>query len=131
MLHNEARRLLIDAYKRSHNAKEVAANFSVHPSTVYRLYQQMEKTGSIDTRTYMRGRKPALSKEDIEKIDNIIKNQPDITIREIKNRLSLSVSDETVRKAAIHLGYRYKKKTIHASERSRLRCGRTEKSMGG
>ena len=91
----------------------------------------MEETGSIDTRTYMRGRKPALSKEDIEKIDNTIKDHPDITIREIKTSLSLTVSEETVRKAVISLGYRYKKKTIHASERSRLRCGRTAKSVGG
>lgn len=37
MLHNEARKLLIEAWNKTHNATEMAECFSVNPSTVYRL----------------------------------------------------------------------------------------------
>lgn len=122
MLHNEARKLLIDAWDKTHNAKEVAECFSVDTSTVYRLEKRMRETGSVDTRVSQRGRKPALSQADIQDIDQMIQAQPDITIHELREKLQLSVSDETVRKAVLKLGYVYKKKSLHASEQERLRC---------
>ena len=69
MLHNEARKLLLKALETTHNAKEVAECFSVHLSTVYRLKKQMDETGSVETRTNLRGRKPVLSAEDLSRID--------------------------------------------------------------
>ena len=82
----------------------------------------MKKTGSVDLRTSQRGRKPGLTQEDLHKIDQLIIEQPDITIDEIIEKRGLSVSNETVRKAVIGLGYVYKKKSIYAAERERLRC---------
>ena len=46
MLHDEARKLLIEAWNKTHNAKEIAECFSVNTSTVYRLEKQMRETGS-------------------------------------------------------------------------------------
>ena len=43
MLHNEARKLLIEAWNRTHNAKEVAECFGVNTSTVYRLVKRMRE----------------------------------------------------------------------------------------
>ena len=83
MLHNEARKLLIEAWNKTHNAKEIAECFSVNTSTVYRLEKRMRETGSVKTRTSQRGRKPALSQNDIQNIDRLIQQQPDITINEI------------------------------------------------
>ena len=83
MLHNEARKLLIQALEKTHNAREVAENFSVNRGTVYRLKRQLEETGFIQTRTYLRGRKSALSREDIRNIEQLLKEKPDITIAEI------------------------------------------------
>ncbi|WP_435645198.1 winged helix-turn-helix domain-containing protein [Butyricicoccus porcorum] len=51
MLHNEARKLLIEAWNKTHNAKEVAECFGVNTSTVYRLVKRMRETGSVETRT--------------------------------------------------------------------------------
>ena len=58
--------------------------------------------------------KSALSQNDIRNIDQLIQQQPDITIHEIMEKLQLHVSDETVRKAILKLGYVYKKKSLHA-----------------
>lgn len=49
MLHNEARKLLIEAWNRTHNAKEVAECFGVNTSTVYRLVKRM-RVGKADER---------------------------------------------------------------------------------
>ena len=126
MLHNEARKLLIEAWNKTHNAKEIAECFSVNTS-VYRLEKRMRETGSVETRTSQRGRKPALSQNDIQNIDRLIQQQPDITINEVLEKLQLHVSDETVRKAILKLGYVYKKKSLHASEQERPLCpGQTE-----
>ena len=48
--------------------------------------------------------------------------QPTITIHEIREGLQLPVSDETVRRAVVKMGYVYKKKSLHASEQERPRC---------
>ena len=130
MLHNEARKLLIEAWNKTHNAKEIAECYSVNTSTVYRLKKRMRETGSVETRVSQRGRKQALKQTDIENIDNLIKSQPDITIHEINEKLQLSVSDETVRKAVLKLGYVYKKKSLHASEQERPRCQSQKETMG-
>ena len=130
MLHNEARKLLIEAWNKTHNAKEIAECYSVNTSTVYRLEKRMRETGSVETRVSQRGRKQAIKQTDIENIDNLIKSQPDITIHEINEKLQLSVSDETVRKAVLKLGYVYKKKSLHASEQERPRCQSQKETMG-
>ena len=122
MLHNETRKLLIDAWNKTHNVREVAECFSVNTSTVYRLEKRMRETGSVETRLSLRGRKPGLSQTDLQNIDRIIQEPPDITIHEIREGLRLQVSDETVRKAVLKLGYVYKKKSLHASEQGRPRC---------
>ena len=65
MLHNEERRLIIQALNGHIPVKEIAECFSVNTSTIYRLRKQMEMTGSVETRTSLRGRKPVLSNDDI------------------------------------------------------------------
>ena len=51
MLHNEARKLVLEAWDKTHNAKEIAKYFSVNESTVYRLVEERARTGSYETRT--------------------------------------------------------------------------------
>lgn len=45
MLHNEARKLMAEAYERTHNTKEAAKYYSVDVSTVYRLARQKKRQG--------------------------------------------------------------------------------------
>ena len=122
MLHNESRELLVEAYEKTHNAKEVAECYSVDESTVYRLERQKKATGSVELRTHLRGRKPSLSEETLSEISKAIQERPDITIDEIIEKLDLHVTNETVRKAVIKMGFVRKKKSLHATERERSRC---------
>lgn len=129
MLHNEARNLLVEAYEKTHDAKGIAIAYGVSVPTVYRLAEQKAKTGSVDLRVRERGRKRVLSQEDLGKIAKAIEEQPDITLAEIVDKLNLPVGIETVRRRIQAMGYRRKKKMIHASEQERPRCAGKERTM--
>lgn len=122
MLHNESRNLLVQAFEKNHNAEQTAQDFGVTKWTVYRLRKQMQRTGSVNLRVNQRGRKAKLTEADKKAIDTVVQKQPDITLHEIKETLRLNVCEETIRKAVLQLGYRVKKKSIHASEQERPRC---------
>ncbi len=131
MLHNEARELLVEGYKKTGDAKAIAAAYSVSESTVYRLAKQKRETGSVALRTSQRGRKPSLTAEDKENIRKSLDENPDSTVHEIIDRQGLGVSYSTVERAINAMGYTLKKKTLHASERDRLRCGGKEETVEG
>lgn len=75
MLHNEARKLVLESWDKTHNAEEIAKYFSVNKSTVYRLVERRDRTGSYETRTNLRGRKPALSeRNNVMRSSNLYRN---------------------------------------------------------
>ena len=129
MLHNEGRKLAVEAYEKSHNQKMVASNYSVSRYTIYRLMKRYRETGSYELRTDKCGRKSILTDKNLSDIDALIKQTSDITIKEIKEKLSLSVCTVTISCAIRKLGYVYKKKSLHATEQERPRCGCYEKKL--
>lgn len=131
MLHNETRELLVKGYEKSGDVKGIAAAYSVSERSVYRLAQQKRETGSVALRTSQRGRKPSLTEDDKEKIRQSMDEKPDSTVREILEELKLAVSPSTVERAIKAMGYTLKKKSLHASERERLRCGGKEETVEG
>ena len=68
MLSNEERNRLVETYKKFPDAIKVAEIYSVSPSSAYRLVRRMKDTGSVALKVGVRGRKPSLSPEDVEKI---------------------------------------------------------------
>lgn len=129
MLEKQTRELLVKAYEKSHNVSEVARNFSVNRTTVYNYINKKKNNISLEVRTNMRGRKSKLTQKNLDDIKNLIEEQNDITIHEITEKPKLTVSDETVRRAVIKMGYVYKKKSLHASERERSRCRCKKKNL--
>ncbi len=128
MLNNETRELLVEAYK-NYTAKELSEIFHIHISSVYRIVKQKRDTGCVKLQTNKRGRKSVLTEKDLKNISGLIDLQPDITINEIIEKLELKATNETVRKAVIKMGYKYKKKSLHASERERPRCSPGKKKL--
>ena len=70
----------------------------------------MRETGSVKTMTSQRGRKHALTPEDIQNIDRVVQQEPDITIDEIIDKFGLYVCNETVRKSS---GFSGRKRSKH------------------
>ncbi len=129
MLHNEARELLVRGYEATHDAEGIAKAYSESKWTVYRLGEQKRKTGSVTLRTSQRGRKPLLTQTDKERIVACIKETPDITIDELREKLNLKASYSTVERVVNGMGYTYKKKSLHATERERPRCAGEARPM--
>ena len=129
MLGTQARELMVKAYQKSHNAAEVAKNFSVSKWTVYHYAKIANEGGNLAVQTSARGRKPALHDTDRKAIQDTIVGRPDITIQEIKDTLHLTVSIETIRQCVIKLGFSRKKKSLHAAEQERPRCHRQKGRM--
>ena len=75
MLHNEARKLILKAYDNGVRVKELAKCFSVNTSSIYRLLKRRKETGSYETRTNLRGRKPKLSETDQQNILALVLHQ--------------------------------------------------------
>lgn len=123
MLSQEARELLIKTQETIHDAAATAKIFGVSKSTVYARIRDYKARGTTETRTNLRGRKSMITQEDEKHIKELIEKNNDITIREINETLNLGVCDETVRKCVLHMGFRYKMKSLHATERERSRCG--------
>ena len=129
MLHNEARELILRAYDKGVSVKELAKCFSVNTSSIYRLLKRRNETGSYETQTNLRGKKPKISEKDSQNILALVSKQPDITCLEIIETLNLPVSISTVWRFLQKRGYRRKKKSLHASEQERPRCGTEEKGV--
>jgi len=131
MLSNETRRRLVEGFARLHDATIIAQAYGVKEWEVYHLAKQMRETGSVDLRTNQRGRKPKLSSQDLESVDEAIQEQPDITLGELIERLELNISESRLgRIVREKLGYSLKKKVIHASEQERPRCTAETGRMG-
>ena len=129
MLHNEARKLILEAYDKGVSVKELAKCFSVNTCSIYRLLKRRNETGSYETQTNLRGKKPKLSNADHQRILSLLEKQPDITCLEIIETLNLSVSIDTVWRFLQKAGCRRKKKSLHASEQERPRCGKEEEKL--
>ena len=136
MLSNETRKRLVEGYERTHDARMIAQAYGVSEREVYKLAAQMRETGSVELRMSHCGRKAKLTAEDIERVDQAIQAQPDITFGELKEKLKLNISESRLgRIVREKLGYSLKKKVIHASEQERPRCaekaGRMERVREG
>ena len=90
MLHNEARKLILEGYDKGIRVKELAKCFSVNTCSIYRLLKRRNETGSYETQTNLRGKKPKLSDADHQHILSLLEKQPDITCLEIIETLNLS-----------------------------------------
>ena len=131
MLHNEARKLILEAYDKGVSVKELAKCFSVNTCSIYRLLKRRNETGSYETQTNLRGKKPKLSDADHQRILSLLEKQPDITCLEIIETLNLSVSIDTVWRFLQKAGYRRKKNLFMPVNRSVPDVARKRKNWNG
>ena len=88
MLHNEARKLILEGYDKGISVKELAKCFSVNTCSIYRLLKRRNETGSYEIQTNLRGKKPKLSDVDHQHILSLLEKQPDA--KAVRNLLDSS-----------------------------------------
>ena len=103
--------------------KVVAQRFGVSPAWVRRLKQHLRERGDILPRTGggSRGRKI-----DRERLAALVKEDPDATLVELRDRLGIQVTPWAICKALKELKLSFKKKASTPASRT----GRTSPSVG-
>ena len=92
-LSNDLRTRILKARQRGETIEQIAREKEVSVSAIVRLLRLHRETGSHEARPLNNGRKPLLSQETLQLIKERIERQPDITLKELKQELSLPVSE--------------------------------------
>jgi transposase len=101
------------------SVRQIANRFLVSLSFVTRLLQLHRTTGSVEPRPHGGGNPAVLGPEDLERLRELIRQQPDATLEECRHRLGRSCSLMTISRALSQLGLPRKKKVPRAQEQDR------------
>jgi len=119
-LSNDLRRRILDAVDNGEGTRrELAERFAVDPSTITRLLQLRRRTGSAAPRPHGGGRPPALDAAKRERLRRLVREDPDATRAQLRDRLGVAGSIMLVWRAPEALGITRKKKSPRAAERDR------------
>ena len=93
----DLRQRILDTVQRGEGSlRQIARRFLVSVSFVTRLLQLHRSTGSLEPRPHGGGNPPALGPEDLERLRELIGQQPDATLEECRQRLGVSCSLMTI-----------------------------------
>ena len=82
----DLRQRVIDCVERNEGSlRQIARRFVVSLSFVVRLLQLHRRTGSLDPKPPAGGRPAALGPEDLERLQELVRQQPDATLKEQAN----------------------------------------------
>lgn len=132
----DLRQRILDTVARGGGSlREIAGRFLVNVSTIVRLLNQHRQTGSAEPKLHGGGRRPALGPDDLKRLSELVREQPDATLDELRDRLGVDCSRMAIARALKKLGITRKKKVLHATERDtpggrRKRRSFREKVMG-
>lgn len=102
-------RILADC-DRGHSTRTVATKYSVSESWVRRLKQRRRLRGEITPRSAVPGPKPSWDAY-ADRLREAIRQTPDATLSELRDRLQLTVALSTLWRAVAALGLSVKKKS--------------------
>jgi transposase len=97
----------------------VARVFRVSTSFVVRLLRRRRATGTIDPGPHRGGPPPAPGPDDLKLLADLVREQPDATSEQLKQRGGFRCSLKTLWYALDRLGLTRKKKSLYADQRDR------------
>jgi len=109
--------------------KEIAERFAVSTAWIRRLLQRRRETGSIAPLPQNAGRKPALDDRKMKRLRRLVERQADATLRELKDRLGVTISNGALIRALRAMKLTLKKSRSRrpsnsaTMSRSNGRCG--------
>ena len=102
---------------REGSQREIARRFCVSLSFVVRLLERRREAGSLAPKPHGGGPRPALSRRDQQRLRQLVQNQNDATLKQLKQQGGFSCTLTTIWRTLRRFNLTYKKKTLHASER--------------
>jgi transposase len=116
----DLRKRVVDAVQRGDSSlRQIAARFVVSISFVTRLSQLHRTTGSVLPRRHGGGNPAVLRPKHLERLGELVRQQPDATLEELRQRLGVSCCTMTISRALRKLGLPRKKKIPRAQEQDR------------
>ena len=103
----ELRDRVLGAYDRGMKTKQIAEVFAVCPAWARRIKQRRRETGETTPRP-MGG--VTVVKIEMERLRELVRQQPDATIKELHQRLGIACSESAVGMALKRLGLTFKKR---------------------
>jgi transposase len=97
--------------------REIARRFRVSLSFVARLLRRRRQTGALDPRPHGGGHPPALDRAALERLRDLVRQQPDATLDELRQRIGAPCSRMALWRAVRRLKLTRKKKSLHAQQR--------------
>lgn len=108
---HDLRQRIIDAHAEGElTQEEIAERFMVSHGFVKKLLGQWRRTGSLENFHHRTGRKRLISGRTEERLLQLVREQPDATLEELKERLGLDCNITTIHRTLKKLGESYKKK---------------------
>jgi transposase len=116
----DLRQRVLDTIRRGDgSARQIASRFLVSASFVTRLLRLDRTTGSVEPGPHGGGNPAVLGPGDLERLRGLIRQQPDATLEECRQRLGASCSLMTIARALRELGLPRKKEVPRAQEQDR------------
>src|SRR5215467_4200550 len=112
-------RILETVQRREGSLRQIAQRFLVSLSFVIRLLQTYRRTGSIQPQPHGGGNPAKLDLEDLEHLRELVRQQPDATLEELRQRLGVPCSTMAICRALKKLGLPRQKKVPRAQEQDR------------
>jgi transposase len=97
----------------------IARVFGVSTSFLVRLLQRRRATGTLDPKPHAGGPPPVLTPDDHRRLADLIREQPDATLAELKRKGGFTCSLKTLWMALRHRRLTDKKKSLYADQRDR------------
>ena len=116
----DLRQRILDTVQRGDGSlRQIARRFLVSVSFVTRLLQRHRSAGSLEPKPHGGGNPAVLGPEDLEQLRELIRQRPDATLEDCRQRLAASCSTMTISPALRKLGLPRKKKIPRAQEQDR------------
>jgi transposase len=97
----------------------IARIFCVSTSFIVRLLQRRRATGSLSPEPHRGGPPKALGPDDLQRLAALVRDDPDATLEQLKQRGGFRCSLKTLWYALDDWGLTLKKKSLHATQRDR------------
>lgn len=121
----DLRERMVAAVERGeHSLRELARLFAVNLSTIVRLLQRYRRTGSVQPKPHAGGPARTLDAPAEARLLELVRQQPDVTLAELRDRLGIPCCLMTIARALQRHQITRKKKTYHAEERDSPRVQR-------
>jgi transposase len=105
--------------EREDSQRQIARRFRVSLSFVARLLRRRRQTGAWDPKPHGGGHPPALTEADLARLRQLVQEQPDATLEELRQRVGVSCSLTAIWRALRKLDLPRKKKIFRACEQGK------------